>query len=389
MTELHEEGIAFTCGGEIVPPGSVPFNYVGDLSLADIEEAELEENILRATLEWPEEVAARAKIHELRKQQNPLTTVRATATEIAEIKGTLPETERQGLQRALFLKDKLNDPRIRAAKTVTQAHKIALDDIELSYQAELVKRASTSAPVAHTLIHGDCRHELPKLADNLVDVILTDPPYGIDADTMKSDSKHHYDDSPDYALEICKTIIREGFRVAKSKAVLFMFCDIENFLTLREYARAQLWTPWRAPLVYYKGAIGHAPWGRAGFVRTHELILFAVKGKRELYQTGGPDVIHLDGTILKNKAHAAEKPIGLLEHLLKRATLPGNVILDPCCGSGPIFPAATALSLTAIGFEKDESYYNRSLVRLHNPLDEIAETTLTEAEDDFLDGLED
>lgn len=379
MTELHEEGATFTCGSVPVPDGQVPFLTILDLEPADYEEAELEENVLRSNLDWQEEIAAKARIHELRKAKNPAQTQLATAKEIAEIKGETAnvKSESQGLSRALMIARHLDNPKVAAAKNVAQASRIVLDDLEATYRAQLLEKTVGGQKQKHTLIHGDCREEMKKLPAGAFDLICSDPPYGIDADTMKQDSKHHYDDSAEYALAISKFIIAEGFRVTKPRAILFMFCDIEHYLGLREFAKAHAWHPWRAPLIFHKGNVGHAPWGRLGFTRTYETILFAVKGQRELASPGGPDVFTFPPN--RSRVHAAEKPRALVAHLLSRALLPGQTVLDPCAGSGVIFSAASSLSVVATGIEKDRDYYNRALIRMNEPspqTDEAADLDL-------------
>lgn len=364
MSELHEEGVVFRCHDLDVPSGMVPFTRISDLSDLELQEAEFEENILRANLTWQEEMEAKARIHQIRLAVNPAQSVAATAREIATKARTNPTTTAINLHAALLVNEHRNNPKVKAAKSLSQAHKAILDEIETDLTAELITKGITQSLVDHQLIHGDALIELPKLKPGSVDVILTDPPYGINADTSKGDSQHFYDDSPEAALEVCKAILHHGFTLAKPRAVLFMFCDVDYFVTLRTFAQQQGWSTWRTPLIYDKGEIGHAPWGKAGFVRTSEYILFAVKGQRELYKPGGSDVISSQHHP-RGKLHAAEKPVALLTHLLQRAALQGDVILDPCAGSGGIFEACTNLKLRAIGIEKSKEYYNTALVRMH------------------------
>lgn len=383
IEELHEEAEPFFCNGEEVPQGEIPFTYLLDLSDADLAETELEENLLRAALPWLDEAAARSKIHNLRTGQNPQQTVMDTAKEIAEVKGTSVHIEREKVAKALLVNEHRNNPKVKAAKSLDQAHKAILDDMEISFKAKQL-RTLISPEALHQVIHGDLFKELPQLPEGTFDLIACDPPYGIDADTMKNTSQHFYEDNQEYALKVSKFIISEGFRLTKPKALLFMFCDIDLFLGLRTYAQQQGWVTWRAPLIFSKGSVGHAPWGRSGFVRTYELLLFAVKGQRELMQPGGPDVIQIDKSN-KGLQHAAEKPPSLWNHLLSRAVLPGQRVLDPCCGGGSIFDAGHKLGIPITGIELSEEYYNKALLRAHSkekPSDETGEKSLDQLLED-------
>jgi DNA modification methylase len=78
--------------------------------------------------------------------------------------------------------------------------------------------------------------------------------------------------------------------------------------------------------------------------------LFAWKGKKSCIIMG--DVI--DVPPVRTKKHAAEKPVELYRRLLSRSCQIGDTVLDPCCGTGTIFPAATLCRVTATGIEQDE-----------------------------------
>lgn len=382
MTELHEEGLSFNYNGKPIPPFTIPYVTLSDLSLAELMEAELEENIIRADLSFLEACEAKARIHELRTGQNPSQTFVQTAKEVAAKQGRDPaqitskSAETREIQRAVLITQHRNDPAVAKAKDASAAHKIILDKMEAAMRTKLAHATKTLNAV-HTLIRGDCREEMRKLPANFFDIIFSDPPYGIDADSAKGDSKHFYDDSPDNALSIYHAIMSEGFRITKPKAALLLWCDIDHFPALRTFAAQQGWTTWRTPLIYYKGESGHAPWGRAGFVRTYETLLFAVKGARELYRPGGADVKLYNsghaGKLEKKKLHAAEKPIWILSSFLEMLGLETHTVLDPCCGSGPIFPAAHKLRMTVTGIELDEHYYNVAASRI---------SALTSPEDD-------
>lgn len=400
MQELHLEGHVFNYNGVAVPANQIPYITIAEMTLVDLMEAELEENLLRAPLTWLEECEAKAKIHELRTGKNPKQTITQTAKEIAAKQGRDPVAttstsgDTQALRIALLVDKHKSDPAVAKAKNLRAAQKIVLDKMEAAMRAKIYSATSTFKP-KHTLTKGDCRDLLPTFADNSFDLIFSDPPYGINADSAKKGSQHYYDDSPDNALEIYHKIISEGFRIGKPKSSLLLWCDIDFFIQLRTFAAQQGWVCWRTPLVFYKGSAGHAPWGRAGFVRTYEILLYAVKGARELYAPGGPDVFHgpdLGVTSNKGKIHAAEKPVYLLTSLLSKILLEGQSVLDPCCGSGPIFPAADKVKAIATGIELDQHYYNVAASRLStldNPAEEEddGEENKENEEDDDLDDL--
>lgn len=60
------------------------------------------------------------------------------------------------------------------------------------------------------------------------------------------------------------------------------------------------------------------------------------------------------------KIHPAQKPISVLKKLIEIFTDEGDVVIDPCCGSGTTLRAAVELGRSAYGFEIDRTFYQRA-----------------------------
>lgn len=367
MTELHEEGLAFNCNGGTIPRFEIPYTLVSDLSADDIMEAELEENLFRLPLTWQEEAEAKAKIHYARQAKNPSQTYAATAVEIADKTGNTVASERNNIQQAVKLFENKDNPRLKKARSAKEAARILLDEAEAKARAQLATVAAAEQKDL-SVQQGDAFELMKTVPSGTVSTIFFDPPYGINAHQQGKDAKHFYEDDPDYAVKFCNMMFAEGFRVTKPRAIMFMFCDIEHFILLRSSAQRMGWSTWRTPIIWYKGDTGSAPWGRAGFIRTYEVMLFAVKGQKELILPGGPDVIGFSRVKRNERVHAAEKPVDLLRQLLSISTLPGEVVLDPCCGSGNIITAARYIQANIIAFEKDPTYYAEAIQKVTSDL---------------------
>lgn len=364
MDSLHTSNLSFQYNGELVPENHIPFVLTSDLSETDLFELELEENIKREDLTWMEETEAKANLHKFRLARNPEQTMQQTGFEIAERTGKTPVLETKKVSQALLIQEHKNNPRVKKAKNADEAFKAILDEGEQKFLARLNTSSINQATSPHKIIQGDCRDILPTLEGGSFNTILCDPPYGIDAHQAGQESKHFYDDSADYALEICKFILREGFRVAATRATLFMFCDIDHFVELRTYAAQQAWTVFRTPIIWDKIRGSRAPWGRAGFQRSYEIILFAVKGQDELVYSGGRDILSFAQGGKNDRTHAANKPMELLDAIIRLSTLPGETILDPCAGSASIIPAADKNKARTVCIEKDDTYYAQAMGRL-------------------------
>ena len=60
------------------------------------------------------------------------------------------------------------------------------------------------------------------------------------------------------------------------------------------------------------------------------------------------------------KIHPSQKPVKVLKQLIEIFTDEGDVVIDPCCGSGSTLRAAAELGRSAYGFEIDRNFYTRA-----------------------------
>lgn len=94
------------------------------------------------------------------------------------------------------------------------------------------------------------------------------------------------------------------------------------------------------------------------------MLFWATKGQRGLISSP-VDVLDEARVSRSERTHAAEKPVDLLKLLIECSTLPGDFVLDPCCGSGSTLVAARDSKRTGLGIELDETFYNTAMSNLH------------------------
>ena len=60
------------------------------------------------------------------------------------------------------------------------------------------------------------------------------------------------------------------------------------------------------------------------------------------------------------KIHPAQKPVKILKNLIELFTDEGDVVIDPCCGSGSTLRAAMELNRNSYGFEISKDFYQKA-----------------------------
>lgn len=363
MKYLHESGRKFKYNMDELAQGVIPVTYMEELSEDLLFEAELEENLLRVDLTWQERADAIAKLHALRVKQNPKHTQQETAREVSG-QGNLNQTTL--VRDKIILAKHLDDPDVAKAKTEKEAIKIVEKKLKHAHRQKIAEAyKNQEIKSRHTFKQGDALELLAELPDEKFSVILTDPPYGMGADTFgdMSSNAHRYNDSKEWLQASIPTITKEFYRVAAAQAHLYLFCDVEHFAFIKGELAAAGWKVWRTPLVWDKGNQGMLPDPNRGPRRTYELIVYAIKGGMETLKVAAPDIIRVTNAREDND-HAAKKPVALYSELLSRSALPGSHVLDAFCGSGPIFPAAQAADCIATGFELDSIVAGQVIQRI-------------------------
>jgi len=206
-----------------------------------------------------------------------------------------------------------------------------------------------------TIYHGDCRDILPTLEPSGVDLVLTDPPYGIDLDTANGSRKRGaLATANDYA------------------AVAFDDEPFDPAIILR-YQRLILFGA-----NHFASRLPESPswivWDKTAGLQSKRAIGFNDNADAELIWTnlGGPVRIlgHQWIGLMKatergeSRVHPTQKPVALVRWLVGHFSKPGDLILDPYMGSGPVARACLDLGRRYIGIELEEKYCEIAVRRL-------------------------
>ena len=228
------------------------------------------------------------------------------------------------------------------------------------------------------LIKGDCLEVMKGIPDGSIDAIITDPPYGTTA--CKWDSVIDFD----LMWEQLNRIIKPNGAI-----VLFgsePFSSALRMSNIKNYKQDLIWkkpnatNPMQAKkrhlmkveniILFYKKQCTYNP---QDLVRVDKITKQGKSGiisdssksrKSEYFQ----EFSNYPDTILKYKrdkqVHPTQKPIALMDYLIKTYTNEGETVLDFTMGSGSTLVACQNTNRNGIGIEMDEAYFKIAEQRL-------------------------
>jgi len=203
----------------------------------------------------------------------------------------------------------------------------------------------------------DCMIGMKFIEDKSIDFILTDIPYN--AVNRKSNGlRNLHKDRADILTFDLEKFLSEVYRILKNNVVIF--CGKEQFSQIYSFfaskpgtVRPIIWektnpSPMNGQYVYLSG-IEMAVWFKKRGSRTFNAFC---KNTVFRYPNG------------RSKLHPTEKNHNLLKELILDNTNKGDLVFDPCAGSGSHLLIAKNLKRNFLGFEINQEYYLKAKQRL-------------------------
>jgi DNA modification methylase len=233
------------------------------------------------------------------------------------------------------------------------------------------------------LLHGDCLELMKNIPDNSIDLCLTDPPYGttnctwdnvIPFEPMWKELKRIVKDNGAICLfgsEPFSSHLRLSNLKMFKYDLIWQKEKPTNFFQLKRrfgkvtellsvfYSKQCCYNPQKYKVEH---RIKTSPKG------SHNSIITGKNKKVLPYKDDGTrypiDILKFRRISLGKTLHPTQKPVALLEYLIKTYTLEGETVLDFTMGSGSTGVAAKNLNRNFIGIEKDDKYFNIAKERL-------------------------
>jgi len=216
--------------------------------------------------------------------------------------------------------------------------------------------------ILNAVVVEDANIFLKELPEKCVDLILTDPPYGVGLSSWDKEAP----------LEWCKHINR----VMKDNASLIIFCGKQNRFEVETAIREAGLYFWQELVwIYGNGGIQR----QNSYNGHHEPILWFVKDKDNFYFDIRERKWVDTWTVIdrarpqsnfKNdkKVHPAQKSLNVIKRLVEYHSREGDVVLDPFMGSGTTAVACKLLKRNFMGCDISEEYVKIANERLKSSI---------------------
>ncbi len=360
----------------------VPVVFRNDLTSIEKKELELEENLFREQLKWSEECELVKQIDEVKRELygSGSTGLKDETDE----KWTQAKTAIAVNQSESMVSQKINFATLMSERPdlKTEVEQlplfVAMRVVKQKLEQERLDRLSKSGKLKlhDELLEGNVIDLLDHLEDNSIDLLLTDPPFGISTISemakTKTEKSQVYtqilntdDNSTQLEVELLiKTISAGLFRVLKPSSHFYIFHSATIYSCLVRELKKVGFEVYSNPLVWDKGRTT-SPFRGYAYSPCYEPILFGFKGpKTKRLFKPCRDILPYPPISAKDKVHPFEKPQDLLTYLIKQSTNIGDLVLDPFAGSGSTLIASKSTQRSCIGFELNHSRFLSAQLRL-------------------------
>lgn len=355
----------------------IPVQFTDELSDLEAQALELEENISRVDIEWPEECAAILRYHEIALMMDATWTDAKTAEALGYARPTVSEkmnvarSLRDGNQRVV------DAPKFSVARGIVQRANArvaaSIDDVIAPSTPLAQLEANAPLPIKRApLLHEDFHEWSAGYTGSRFNFIHCDFPYGVGADTHdqgQAAAMGGYADSPDVYWKLLRTLAMAMDNVVADSAHLMFWFSMDYYHETVQALEDMGWKINPFPLVWFKSDnTGILPDPARGPRRVYETAFIGSRGDRLIVRAKANAFAHPG----KDKSiHMSEKPVPMLRHFMEMFVDENSRVLDPTAGSANALKAATRLGApTVLGLERDAEFFSRSIAAYFNDGDE-------------------
>lgn len=341
------------------------------------------ENCVRKDFTWEEAAKLDAEIHALQESQHGKKQFRKDTSGWSQ-KDTarfLNKSE-ASISESLKLVEMIKlHPELSKCKSLAEARKVlkAMEEKERRQKrAEAVSKQDRGdldvirKELAKSYIVSDVFEGLKNIPSETFDLVEIDPPYGIDYDVIvsrdgRSDKALFYNEiKPEEYPAFIEKLLTECFRVMKKNSWLIIWYAVDPWhATLYEILKKTGLKVRGVPGIWdkSKGAIWASNPNKV-LASGSEFFYYASKGVPELAKPGRSNVFSFASPPAAHRIHPTERPIELMQELIKTFVKPESHVLSPFLGSGNTILAANNLDCKCMGFDLSKEYHDGFVIRV-------------------------
>lgn len=369
VKRLNEEGssIPDLDTGSTMPAGHIRAEVMGSLPPEADLMLEFEENARRKDFTFQEKAKYVKRMHDMLSARYPSKwTQEMTAEALNLSEGTI--SYYLNLQEIMA-----NHPEVAKAETMNAAIKRMKRAQHLEVRRIEAQKSPDKAILAkEMLVHADAREWLKTIPDASVDLVNLDPPWGDEVSRKAAENWEAFDDSTEYSSELIPVLLSEAFRILKNdRYCIFWYRQwaYAEMLALAIAAGFDLKFT-RTPCVWYKidKVSDQNRFPEKQLIDAYETFLLLRKGNPSFYEKEVQNVFVEPRVSGAELLHPTQKPVGLMERLIRLCSVPGELVVDPCAGSASTLVAAYNAKRKVKGCEAMQTYYDHGLTWLTETL---------------------
>lgn len=189
------------------------------------------------------------------------------------------------------------------------------------------------------IVARSARELLADLPPGQVDLVIADPPYGVGSLITKQ-RLNPFEDVANNEMVLADWL-PEAYRALKDNGALYVFCTWRNEFLWR-LAVQQAGFEVKNLLVWDKTRHGAGDLIQ-GYGPQHEFIIYCPMPMHKLRGSRPVDILRFDKVPELEMRYPYEKPVRLLQALIRNSSDAGDLVVDPFCGSGPTVEACAVL----------------------------------------------
>lgn len=175
---------------------------------------------------------------------------------------------------------------------------------------------------------------------------------------------------PEY-MRFCSRFLKKEPKARNQAPAMIVFCAFDQDEMVIEYGKRYGFMH-HYPIFFIKHYSGQVLKSNMRIVGATEHAIVLYRDKLPKFRNGGKMVFDWfdwtrDGKDIP-KIHPTQKPVRVLKRLIEIFTDPGDVVIDPCAGSGATIRAAYEMERNAYGFEVDRGFYQQAMKEMIEPM---------------------